>query len=65
MTARVGLAPFNGSFSSSSWRRAVTTTWAPSAANSFAVARPMPELAPVTSAILLISAGIFHSICMM
>src|SRR5688572_7559387 len=40
-------------------------TCAPSAANSFAVARPIPELAPVTSAILLISADIFLSICVM
>ena len=38
---------------SSDSRRAPTTTLAPSAAKSFAVARPMPELAPVTMATLL------------
>jgi hypothetical protein len=40
------------SLASSDSRRAPTTTLAPSAANSLAVTRPMPELAPVTIATL-------------
>jgi hypothetical protein len=43
-------------------RRAATTTLAPSAANSLAAARPMPELAPVTMATLFASAAILSSI---
>src|SRR2546423_5543374 len=38
--------------SSSALRRAATTTFALARANSFAVARPIPELAPVTIATL-------------
>jgi hypothetical protein len=37
--------------SSSEARRAVTTSFAPSRAKSFAAARPMPELAPVMIAV--------------
>ncbi|MNR41384.1 hypothetical protein D3C85_1597650 [compost metagenome] len=39
--------------SSSGWRRAPSTTLAPSLANRMALARPMPELAPVMMATLL------------
>src|SRR5215813_3749459 len=38
--------------SSSAWRRPVTKTWAPSATNRRAVARPMPLLPPVMTATL-------------
>src|SRR6516164_8056364 len=38
--------------SSSAWRRPVMKTWAPSATNRRAVARPMPLLAPVMTATL-------------
>ena len=41
--------------SSSCWRLAATTTFAPCSAKSFAVARPIPELAPVTIATLLVN----------
>ena len=43
---------FTDKDSSSALRRAATTTLAPARANSFAVARPIPELAPVTIATL-------------
>jgi hypothetical protein len=36
--------------SSSAWRRPVMKTWAPSATNRRAVARPMPLLPPVMTA---------------
>ena len=45
-----------------SWRRAVTTTFAPFAAKASAAAQPMPELAPVIRTVFparLIASGIF------
>lgn len=42
-------------------RRAVSTTFAPACANSFAVAAPMPPLAPVTSTTLLCSRAVLNS----
>ena len=41
--------------SMSSTRRATATTCTPSAANAFAIARPMPMLAPVTKAVFPLS----------
>ena len=45
--------------SSSAWRRPVMKTYAPSATNRFAVARPMPLLPPVTRAIFPESLFVF------
>lgn len=39
-------------WSSSAWRRAPSTTWAPWRAKRIAAARPIPELAPVRRAVL-------------
>src|SRR5581483_4327461 len=55
MGASVGRWPPAARISSSSssrapWVRAVAITWAPAAARALAQARPMPRLAPVTSA---------------
>ena len=44
--------------SSASWRRPVTNTDAPSAANAFAVARPMPLVPPVTTTTLLLNRSV-------
>lgn len=46
---------------SMSARRAVSTTLAPACANSFAVAAPMPPLAPVTSTTLLCSRAVLNN----
>jgi hypothetical protein len=48
--------------SSSFWRRPVIKTYAPSSANNFAVANPIPSVPPVMRAILSLSLLVFFSV---